>query len=301
MTTTTEKFGENIEIKMFFKPGEYLDDIQMQALYNDLLSINRAKSTPLQHELIKESRPYAEVKEIYSSILVAMVLVKNEAVGFLLTPVLAEKPRAIAHGGLTVIAKNHGSNLLGLLTLCNINTLYDRYSKLYLTNISSTPSIIEVYTKFTRNVWPEPDADLIKSPRGYREVFDTLLNEYVLKFFEDPESIVADRKRFVIRTSSQKMGFNTNMRELSRSVKYKYLSFCFTWLDYDKEEDLVQVGVVDWLIGLKVKAMILYLKYWVFPRKDGAFAQAEPSAPLPAEQTVAESSKVKEVKQANQR
>ena len=299
MQTQSKKFGKTIEVKTFFKPGEYLDDIQMKALYKDLVQINQAKETPLQHKLILENRSIDEIKEIYASILVAIIFVQDEAVGFLLTPILAESPQPIAHGGLTVIAKNCGINLLGLLTLCNANVLYERYSRIYVTNISSTPSIIEASAKFSRKVWPDPDADLIKPPRAYREVFDTLINKYVLKFFEDPETVVADRKRFVIRSNSRKMGFNTNMRELSRSVKYKYLSFCFTWLDYELEEDLVQVGVVDWLVGLRNKAMLFYLKYWFFPMKGRKLVRPSKTIPMPLEQTMSKSKKVESIKQAS--
>ncbi|MFK7825252.1 MAG: hypothetical protein AB8G05_13950 [Oligoflexales bacterium] len=71
MQTSTDKFGKNIVVKTFFKPGEFLDDIQMQALYKDLLRINLSKESPIQHQLITENRPFNEVKEIYSNILVA--------------------------------------------------------------------------------------------------------------------------------------------------------------------------------------------------------------------------------------
>ena len=301
MQTTTETFGKNIEVKTYFKPGKYIDDLQMQSLYRDILRINQLKESPLQHKLIAASTPLDEVKEIYSNMLVAVVLVKKEAVGFLLTPILAEAPEPIAHGGLTVIAKNHGSNLLGLMTLCNIKVLHNHYSKLYTSNISSTPSIIEVYTKFMRNVWPEPDANLIKAPSRYKKVFDTLIDKYVMEFFEDPENIIVDRKRFVIRTSSKKMGFNTNLRELSRSSKYKYFSFCFTWLDYEKEEDLVQIGMIDWWIGLKTKLIILFLRYWYFPNLDRRLKLSKNPNPIPMEQSMPKSNNVRNIKHVSQR
>lgn len=56
------------------------------------------------------------------------------------------------------------------------------------------------------------------------------------------------------------MGFVTDFYKISRSNHFKYLAFCHAWIDYEKEEDIIQVGEVGFLKYLRMNFLLWNLK-----------------------------------------
>lgn len=275
MNIITERFGKRIRTNHYFNPGQVLNDLELKTMFNQLIEINEKKDQPIKHKLIDKTYSLETIRNIYRNVIVGILFVDDSPVGFLISPILLGLELNIVHAGLTVISKNHGDNLLGLLSLGLARVIAMKFKKAYVTNISSTPSILENFAKFTAKTWPDPDAKLTRAPKNYSKVFDILFDTYIYKYFENPDQVLKDKKRFVIQSSSKKMGFNTNLRQLSRSTNFKYLSFCFTWLDYEKEEDLVQIGVIDFMMGLKIKTIFYFLKFVIFPLAERKSARME--------------------------
>lgn len=253
----------------YFNPGQYLTDAELLDLHKTILGINEHAKSPIDHKLLDKSPDMAELRERYSSMIVCIIRVEGADSGFLLSPLLQLGTRWIVHAGLVMINQNRGSNLLALAGTATAKLAYNRLGDVYSTNISSTPSIIENFTIMTSACWPGPQANLIRPPQGYREVAFALVNRYVKKYFPNPEAIHFDEKRFVLRSESRNMGFNTDFRQVSKSSSFLYLNFCFCWLDYHKEEDLIQVGMIDrklirkinlwrFLYALKLSRKILF-------------------------------------------
>jgi hypothetical protein len=239
----------------YFNPGKYLSDIELGDLHKTILGINDQAKSPIEHKLLDRSPDMAELRERYSSMIVCIIKVDGVDSGFLLSPLLQLGTRWIVHAGLVMINHNKGSNLLALAGTGTAKLAYERLGTYYSTNISSTPSIIENFTIMTADCWPGPQANLIRPPQHYREIAHALVNRYVKKYFPQPETIQFDEKRFVLRSESRNMGFNTDFRQVSKSSSFLYLNFCFCWLDYHKEEDLLQVGIID---GKVIKKMMLW-------------------------------------------
>lgn len=253
------KLGPNAAIH-YNNPGVHLGDLELRNLYNELLRINEESEANIVHPFLTKNLPILEIRKMFSSIVITMIKVGDENVGFLLSPIIEADGITVAHAGLVVIAKNPGSDLLTLSGLGSISVGYRTRGKMFTTNISSTPSIIESFTKLVTNAWPAPNKSLVRPPKEYKKAVKVLYDNYIQKNFMDPDKLELDDKRFVIRSSSNKMGFNTRFHSISRSAAFKYLSFCFVWLDYDKQEDMIQVGLMDWKSYVKVRTILNLFK-----------------------------------------
>jgi hypothetical protein len=128
---------------------------------------------------------------------------------------------------------------------------YRQFGRYFYTNISSTPSIIGVFTDLFGKAWPSHRANLLKPPSNtYRQVLEMLGNEYIYRFFPR-DQVEIDSKRFILRSPVQKMGFEVNFRKLPRYKDFMPNLFSQYWLDYSKGEDMIQVGQVDLWVCLR--------------------------------------------------
>lgn len=268
----TIKLGRNEAIH-YCNPGINLNDIDLKDLHQKLLHINKAAKANVIHPFLDKNSKIASLRQMFSSIVITLINVENETVGFLLSPIIQEGDIIIGHAGLVVIAENPGSDLLILSGLGSIKTGYKMHGRMFATNITSTPAIVESFTRLVTGVWPSPGARLIRPPHRYGEVLNALFNGYIKKCFIEPEKLVLDTRRFVIRSSANKMGFNTDFHSISRSNNFSYLNFCHVWLDYKKQEDMVQVGLVDLKAYIKVNLILAFLKLKHIFRKDHRHGQ----------------------------
>jgi hypothetical protein len=228
-------------------------------IHEDIVTINNNAKVPLSHKLTEPISDIHLLHERYKSIVVSIAYTDEQPVGFLLSPILSlPNGEKIVHAGLTMVNSNSGVNLLVTLG-CIVNILtFGVYGETYCTNISSTPSIVEGFCEYMHKPWPSPQLCLKRPPSKYREVAQELVDKYVREFFPNPQSVVFDNKRFVLRSESEAMGFNTNIHKISRASNFLYQQFCSTMLDYSKEEDFIQVGKNTRKIALKSAAFRLY-------------------------------------------
>lgn len=57
------------------------------------------------------------------------------------------------------------------------------------------------------------------------------------------------------------MGFKTSFHDTSFADSMEYNNFCKTWINYDKEEDLIQVGELKFWQYLKMSFALMGLKF----------------------------------------
>ncbi len=208
-----------------------------------LLKVN-AINTPIYYKLLDPEIPFSEFRERSKHFLIALSHLGGEPASLSVMPILKKGNTTLIHAGLLKIARNTGIDLMTAPFLSSLVLLYEKYGEYYLSNISSTPSIIEVVTKWVPNSWPSPIVNNKAPPRDYVPLLDFLYKEYLTDYWLNPDKIEIDKKRFVIRSTSKEMGYNTNFRELSRAVDFQFNAFCYVWVDYSKEEDIIQIGKV---------------------------------------------------------
>jgi hypothetical protein len=254
------KIGET-EIVHYFKPGEDLDDITLKNLHNSLIKVNEESGANVVNKMLDKKLTLSEIRGHLKNTIVAMVVLENHPCGFLISPILSSiKNKPIVHAGLIVISKNPGANCIGLMGFATYCLAYENFGDMFATNISSTPSIVEDFVAMVPKSWPSPDVNLKVPPKAYRDVVKTLKEEYMDNYFPDPNKLDVNYKRFILTSNSQDMGFTTDFHKISRSSDLKFMLFCQAWVNYNKEEDIIQVGEVNLYAYLRMKVYMFMLK-----------------------------------------
>lgn len=238
------KIGD-VEMIHYFMPGRDLDDISLKNLHNSLIRINEESGANVVNKMLDKGLTLENIRAHLKNTVVAIGTVSDMPVGFLISPILSSlNGKSIVHAGLIVISKNPGADFSSLMGYGNYCLAYEELGDFFATNITSTPSIVESFEAMVPGSWPSPDVDLKVAPKLYKEVVKTLKEKYMDHYFPDPNKIEVNYKRFILTSNSQDMGFTTDFHKISRSNNLKFMTFCHTWVNYNKEEDLIQVGEV---------------------------------------------------------
>lgn len=249
------------ELIHFFMPGQELDDISLKHLHNSMVKINVESGANVVNKMLDKNLSLEEIRIHLKNSIIALCMVDDAPGGFLISPILSSiKGQSIVHAGLIVISKNPGANCVGMMGYGNYSLAYEKLGKFFGTNISSTPSIIEEFVTMIPDSWPSPDVNLTVPPKGYREVVKILKDEYMDHYFPDPSQLNVNYKKFTLASNSQDMGFTTDFFKLSRSKDLKFMLFCQAWVNYSKEEDIIQVGEVNLVKYLRIRAKAFMLK-----------------------------------------
>lgn len=249
-----------IEVHHIYRPGDYLDEVSLKKMHTELVKINEMSGANVTNKMLEKTLRLNEIRFHYKNVVLAMLYKNKEPWAFLISPLLGATSKPILHAGLIIAQSNPGIDLISLLGMGNFQITYKNVGTFYATNISSTPSIIESMTHLIPDVWPSPDVELKIVPQGYKEVVKILKEEYMDKYFPNPEKLDVNYKRFTLTSNSQEMGFVTDFYRVSRSSDFKFLSFCRTWIDYSKEEDIIQVGEVNFFKNLRMSFLLWRLK-----------------------------------------
>lgn len=248
------------EIWHYYMPGKTLDDISLKKLHSAMVEINEKSGANIVNKMLDKKCGLDEIRSHLEKTVVATLFQGNNYYAFVVSPILACQQKPILHSGLIVVAKNPGIDLISLLALGNLTLGYENLGNVYTTNISSTPSIIESFTTMVPGSWPNPDAHLKVAPSGYKEVLKILKEEYMDKYFSDSEKLEINYKRFTLKSNSRQMGFVTDFYKISRSDNFKYMSFCHAWIDYQNEEDIIQVGEISFYKYLRMHVLLFRLR-----------------------------------------
>ncbi len=252
----------NIKSKHYLNPGENLNDLDLMRLHNSLVSINQNAKAQVDNLYLRKNLKLSDLREVYATCAITLIEDELSPFGFLISPIISSEVGHIFHGGLIIFNRNPGGDFMSLTALCNASMAYEKYGTLFATNISSTPSIIEVFTNTISQVWPSPKINLKVIPKDYKVVVQALKNQYMDKYFPENSNVIVDDKRFTMSSNSTEMGFSTDYYKLSRANKYIFQAFCKIWVNYEESEDIIQVGKVTFLTYLqqKIKLEILKMK-----------------------------------------
>ncbi|WP_372652713.1 hypothetical protein [Halobacteriovorax sp.] len=251
----------SITSKHYLNPGKNLNDLDLMRLYGAMIEINIQGKQNVDNLYLKEGLPLEKVREIYNECIITLFSDKDSHFGFLVSPILKSNNYTVMHAGLIIFSRNPGGDFMSLATLSNFTMAYEAYGKVLVTNITSTPSIIEVFTNSVSYAWPSPKMNIKLTPKGYRAAIKMLEDEYMKKYFPSNSDVKIDLKRFTMTSNSNEMGFSTDYYKLSRANKYIYQAFCKTWIDYSKSEDVIQVGQINFLTYLQQRVKLTLLKY----------------------------------------
>lgn len=248
-------------ITIYCNPGSHLTNEEFERFHSDLIKINESSGANINNRMLRAHLSLLEKRDLFSQVIVSIFYRNNTPCAFSMSPFLRKKKLKLLHIGLTMIAENPGFNLGGFLGVFNAITAYEHYGAIYLTNISSTPSLVESFSEALGNAYPAPNSSLKKRPKHYKEIVQLLKEGYMDRCFPDKEKLQVDYKRFVLISNSSEMGFKTSFHSTSFANDMKYNNFCKTWINYDHEEDLIQVGEMKKWQYLKMGVALLLYKY----------------------------------------
>ncbi len=250
----------NIISKHYLNPGKNLSDLELIKLYNSMIQVNTTKNQNVDNLYLKKGHSLSELRVIYNNCIITLLSDQESPFGFLVSPILKTQNGHLLHAGLIIFSRNPGGDFLQLVTLENFTMAYRSYGKILVTNITSTPSIIEVFSNTVNRAWPSPKMNTKICPKEYRNAIVNLKEQYMDRYFPEDSKVEINSKRFTMTSNSNDMGFSTNYYELSRATKYIYQSFCKTWINYDKSEDVIQVGEINLFTYINQILKLIFLK-----------------------------------------
>lgn len=234
-----------------------------EKIYNDLLLINEESGMNLQYGIFLNPENRDRIYSLLSKMAIVVVYENKKPIGYEYFYIMnSVNNKKLVHTGLIVINKNKGLPLMTFMGNLALSSIYEDIGEYFICGITTVPKILEKLDTFFYQMWPTPTSkNLSKPPKFHRDNLDVLLNEYVKEFFPDAERISVDNRRSVLRLTKKESGFAEYFYELSKSSKLKYNVFCNTWLDYEKEEDLIVIGKCTLSNYIQ---LILYRAFWAF-------------------------------------
>lgn len=225
-------------LRYYYKPFFWMSSEELASLQSRLDKVNKESGKNFNYGIFDPKNQ----ESFYKNSMICIMELNGEPAGFFYN-VIMEGEFKIVHQGLVLISKNVGENLLYYPYVQSNRLIWEQIGDFYISNISSVPSIIGQVSTTYDQVWPSPYLNLDRpEDKNYIVVCEVLFKNYVKKFFPFPEEISLNKKRFVISSKVKEMGFDSNFRNLSRHPKLEVNLFCQFWIDYEKSEDIIQVG-----------------------------------------------------------
>lgn len=258
------KFNKDYEFAYFWQPTKWMTGEELLSLHKMIQQIN-TEGPKLNYGILSPTAAFDFITDFYNRSIICVIYKNRHPVGFFYNYYVDEnfKPYPIIHSGLVVINKNDGLSLIAYSYMLFYQIMWLKKGVHFLTNISHIPSIVGYFSDGPSKVWPHYSKKS-RAPRYYKEVFNKLINQYVYNFFPDSKDIKVDRRRFVLEGYAEKeeMSFEKDIRKLAPYKKMNVNYFCQYWLNYDRGDDLVQVGLLDGILILR--SLIFGFKYWFY-------------------------------------
>jgi hypothetical protein len=233
------QFGDYL-IEYYLKIG--INKSLTQKVYKQLKFINKDSGNNLKYGIFKPKITDEEIKNFFNNTIIALIYDKNgDLCGFFYNYIIDYDPLFI-HQGLVLIYKNHGNDLITIPYMYSNTILYRYFKKeFFLSNISTVPKIVGIFTDIFENVWPSHRSENVeRPPKEYIALGEKLFNSYIKPFF--PEGVFFNSRRFVLTSPLKEIGFETNIRELPRYKDLQVNLFLHFWIDLTKGEDIIQIG-----------------------------------------------------------
>lgn len=259
--------NKDIYIEHHFMPGENLSDVKLKQLQNRIIALN--KEHQIDNKALQPNLNIADLRSVYKDLIIGEFVIKNQTIGVMISPFFdGPNSKKVVHSGLVIISKNPGFNVMDSIGIRTYIVAYKELGTLFATNITSKPAGIESFSSVIRKCWPQPDSNLKFPPKKYQEVLPFLKERYINNFFPDNgKNISIDKKRFIMRSKCQEMGFSSDFSSATKAQSFKFNSFCHTWISYEDEEDLIQVGEVTLVDNLWHKLLFAITIAQIFLKK----------------------------------
>lgn len=244
------RVGKGLETRIVERPGIWMEDRDIEALREDL---KRVASASLSGEDLTYGIFSADRSRLKDSI-VTIVYSRKEQVPIAFNALavmnlsLNGRPQEVVHLGLVMVDPGQRSQglswvLYGLT--CLLIFIRNQLRPFWISNVTQVPAVIGLVTQNFSNVYPAPQAQDRRSfahvllarqiIRGHRHVFGV------------GEDAGFEEDRFVITNAytGGSDGLKKSFEEAAGHRDETYNAFCRDMLDYERGDDLLQLGQMD--------------------------------------------------------
>ncbi|MEM8871538.1 MAG: hypothetical protein AAGB10_15880 [Pseudomonadota bacterium] len=242
--------GAQFETRIVERPGAWMDPEELASLSRDIIEV-ASKTLP------RGSLTYGvfsgDPERLKSTV---VTLVRNNETGqpvafnalAIMEITTMEAPRNVVHLGLVMVDPDQQSRglswvLYGLT--CILLFFRNQMRPLWVSNVTQVPAIVGMVSETFSRVYPTPER-----PDG-RSLQHLLLARAIMRdhrsVFGVGADAIFDEDRFVI-TNAYTGGSDDLKKTFADAPKHRdaaYNEFCQAQLDYDRGDDVLQLGQID--------------------------------------------------------
>jgi hypothetical protein len=242
--------GRQLETRIVERPGLWMTDGQLVALSEDLIAV-ASKTLP------RGSLTYGVFSgdpERLKSTIITIVRRKDtgrpiafNALALMDITTMAE-PMQVLHLGLVMVDPEEQSQGLSWILYgltCMMLFFRNQLRPLWISNVTQVPAVVGMVAETFNDVFPTP---LRRDERSLPHLVlaRTIMSEHRHVFGVGPEAGF-DEDRFVI-TNAYTGGSDDLKKTFDKAPRHRdqtYNDFCRELLDYDRGDDLLQLGRID--------------------------------------------------------
>jgi len=254
MINLTWRSGRNMWARIVERPGQLLPSEDLAQLLADLRTVasQTLKADELEYGVLGGDQARLNncvITVIYQSDSPKGV---RRPVAFnvlsLLDAQLANRPTQVMHLGLVMVdpqVRGHGlsATLYGLT--CVLMFLTGQGRPMWISNVTQVPAVAGMVAETFSNVFPSPRPDARRSFEHLSLGRQIMANHRAA--FGVGHEAGFDEGRFVI-TNAYTGGSDALKKSFDQASKHRksaYNEFCQQQLDYDRGDDLIQIGRID--------------------------------------------------------
>ncbi|WP_239495876.1 hypothetical protein [Yoonia maritima] len=240
--------GPDLTVRIIERPGVWMDDAQLEHLSADLRAV---ASRTLDAGSLTYGVFSGDAQRMKQVIITLVSRSNGTPIAFnaLAIMELDTKPNTteVLHLGLVMVdpderSKNLSWVLYGLT--CFLIFFRRQFRPVWISNVTQVPAVVGMVSQMFSGVWPRPDG-------GRRTLNHLLLGRQIMAQHRDvfgvgPEAGF-DEDRFVI-TDAYTGGSDDLKKTWDAAPKHRdarYNDFCAQQLDYDRGDDVIQLGQMD--------------------------------------------------------
>lgn len=176
----------------------------------------------------------------------------DELIGFFVIPIFSFNDLKVCNEGFVFLTENK-IKIDFLNTLCSkLNEfIFDKIGKFYIFSITKNPLVFEGIFQNFDNIWPNPKEMRWVNNKIYLDIFDFMSKKYVEKFTSPQETLVFDKKRFVLKYENSVSSLDKRIEDLSKAQLLENNLFLQYWLKESQNEMIVLVGEYNYKNKIK--------------------------------------------------
>ncbi|MET1411250.1 hypothetical protein ABVF61_03225 [Roseibium sp. HPY-6] len=243
------KSGDNT-VEIVERPGRWMDTVRLKRLQSDLVSVATAslESGALEYGVLSGERERLE-----NAIITLVRRSKDQKpIAFnALSLMDVQQSRArtrVIHLGLVMVDPSERQKGLSWILYgltCLLLFLRGGLRPLYVSNVTQVPAVVGMVTETFSEICPTPEEP---EPRDFRKV---LIAREIMQTHRGVFGVGADaefdEKRFLIKNAytGGSDDLKKSVDEASKHRDEKYNAWCMRELNYDRGDDVLQIGLID--------------------------------------------------------